>query len=133
MRKWTKILVIAIAGALLISAVSSGMALAAEPPKNPPTSSTSPDYLTKLAARLKVSVEQLKTAMTQAHTDVLNDLVAQGRITEQQKQTMLERQKARSSAGYGLMGPGMMGRGGFGGAGSYDCWCGTNLPAPKTN
>ncbi|MEW6142241.1 MAG: hypothetical protein AB1597_03685 [Chloroflexota bacterium] len=133
MRRWTKILGIALAVAVLTSAVGTGLVLAADPqPANPPAPTGTPDFLTKLAARLNVSIDQLKTAITDARNDVLNDAVAQGRITEQQKQLIQQRQQARTDSGYGFGGRGLMG-GRFGGfAGPGACWGWGNATQPPT-
>ena len=111
MRKWTKVLAIILGVVILASiAVAGSVALAADPPSTTPsvsTNTTSPGdvFLSKLAAKLNVSVDQLKAAMTQARTDTLNQLFANGTITAAQKDWMLNRMQ-QSPFGQGGFGPG---------------------------
>lgn len=133
MHRWIKVLGITLAVAVLVSAVGTSLVLAADPkPSTNPTPNTITDpLLTKVAARLKITVDQLKTAITDARSDVLNDLVAQGKITEQQKQLMQERQQARTNSNFGF-GPGMMGSrfGGLAGPGACWGWGNTTTQSP---
>ena len=113
MRKWTKVLALILGVAVLASAALVGsVALAADPqPTSPPTTSTTSPvdiFLSKLAARLNVPVDQLKSAFTQARTDTINQLAANGTITAAQKDWMLERAQQATQGGFG---PGMMGSG----------------------
>ena len=111
MRKWTKVLAIILGVVILASiAVAGSVALAADPPStNPPvtTNTTSPwdVFLSKLAAKLNVTVDQLKPAMTQARTDTVNQLAAEGKITASQKDWMLNRMQ-QGPFGQGGFGPG---------------------------
>ena len=113
MRKWTKVLALILGVAVLASvALVGSVALAADPqPTSPPTTSTTSPvdiFLSKLAARLNVPVDQLKSAFTQARTDTINQLAANGTITAAQKDWMLERAQQATQGGFG---PGMMGSG----------------------
>lgn len=115
MRKWTKVLAVILGVVILSSvAVAGSVAFAADPqPTSPATTSTTSPwdvFLSKLAARLNVTVDQLKSAMTQARTDTVNQLAAEGRITASQKDWMLERAK-QGPGTWGGYGPGMMGFG----------------------
>ena len=111
MRKWTKVLAIILGVVILASiAVAGSVALAADPPSTTPpvtTNTTSPwdVFLSKLAAKLNVSVDQLKPAMTQARTDTVNQLAAEGKITAAQKDWMLNRMQ-QGPFGQGGFGPG---------------------------
>ena len=114
MRKWTKALAI-ILGVVVVGAIAlvGTAAFAADPQAATPpvtTNTTSPwdIFASKLAARLNVPVDQLKSAFTQARTDTLNQLVANGTITAAQKDWMLERAQQATQGGFG---PGMMGSG----------------------
>ena len=114
MLKWTKVMAI-ILGAVILASIAGGsiVAFAADPqPATTPvtTNTTSPwdIFASKLAARLNVPVDQLKSAFTQARNDTLNQLVANGTITAAQKDWMLERAQQATQGGFG---PGMMGSG----------------------
>ena len=110
MGKWVRILGIVAAVAVLASVVGVGLTMAADPqPGNP--APLHDVFLGKLAARLNVSLDQLKAAITGARSDTLQEAVSQGRITEQQKSQMEQRLQQRGDS-FGF-GPGMMG-GGFG-------------------
>jgi hypothetical protein len=111
MRRWTKILAIILGVVILASiAGTSIVAFAADPQPTttPAATGTAPQdlFLSKLAAKLGVTVDKLKSAMTQAHTDMINQLAAEGKISADQKDWMLNR--AQQGPGYG---PGMMGQG----------------------
>jgi len=132
MRKWTKVLAIVLGVVVLASvALAGSVALAADPqPTSPGTTATTTApwdvFLSKLAAKLNVTVDQLKSAMTQARTDTVNQLAAEGRISAAQKDWMLERFQQATQSGFG---PGMMGSG-FGprGRGAFNgstLWGGT--------
>jgi hypothetical protein len=135
MRNWKKILGITLGVVVLTSALGVGAVFAADPPTTTPTPQAT--FLDKLAARLGITVDALKTAVTGARNDVLDDAVAAGRITPEQKQQIQERQQQRADSGFGF-GPGMMGRGrAFGGrVGGFNsgaCWgTGPNGPVPPT-
>ena len=124
MRKWTKVLAIVLGVVILASvAGASVVAFAADPQ---PTTTTAPQdiFLSKLAAKLNVTVDKLKSAFTQAQTDTINQLAAEGQISAAQKDWMLERAK-QGPGTWGGYGPGMMGSGpgmrGFG-RGPFPPW-----------
>lgn len=114
MHKWIRILAITLGVAVLGSIVGVGsVAFAADPqPTSPATTSvTSPwadIFLSKLAAKLNTTVDKLKSAMTGARNDTINQLAAEGKITADQKKWMLDRIQQ------GTYGPGGFGAGGFG-------------------
>lgn len=136
MKRWTRILAITIAGALLLSAIGVGVVLAADPtsPSNPttPTQPYSQLFLEKLAARLGVTVDKYNEAVKGARLDVLNQQVKDGRLTQDQANQIQQRwDKAPAGAsGFG-MGPGMMGpRGGMRGGTSGTNWTGPRADCP---
>lgn len=63
-------------------------------------------FLGKLADRLGISIDEFKAAVTGARVDTLDELVAQGRITEEQKEQRLERMQQREDEGRPCFGPG---------------------------
>jgi len=120
MHKWTKVLAIVLGVVILASIAGvSVVAFAADPQ---PTTTTAPQdiFLSKLAAKLNVTVDKLKSAFTQAQTDTINQLAAEGQISAAQKDWMLERAK-QGPGTWGGYGPGMMGMRGFG-RGSFPPW-----------
>jgi len=112
MRKWIKVLVVILGVAILTSIAGAGVVAFAADPQPTSTVTTTPTtspqdvFLGKLAAKLGITVDKLKSAMTQAHTDMINQLAAEGKISAAQKDWMLNR--AQQGPGYG---PGMMGQG----------------------
>jgi len=114
MRKWTKVLAI-ILGVVVLGSVAlvGSVALAADPQPTPPATTTNTTapwdiFYSKLAAKLGVTVDKLKSAMTQAQTDTVNQLVANGTITAAQRDWILSRIQQATQGGFG---PGMMGSG----------------------
>lgn len=105
MRKWTKVLAIVLGVVVLASvAIGTSAVLAADPQTTPPaTTATAPwdVFLSKLAAKLNVTVDQLKTAFTQARTDTLNEQVANGTITAEQRDWIESRIQQAQENGYG--------------------------------
>jgi polyhydroxyalkanoate synthesis regulator phasin len=103
MKKWTKILAVLLAIAVVGSAIGTGVALAANPGTTPgktPVAPPNPDtYLTKLAARLGVTLDALKAAQTAAEKTTLDQLVSQGRLTAEQRQKILDNSKNRPGFG----------------------------------
>jgi hypothetical protein len=143
MHKWTKVLVFILGIAILVSVIGmSVVAFAVDPtptttPKATTTPTTSPQdiFLGKLAAKLNVSVDKLKSAFTEARTEMINQLAAEGKITAAQKDWMLNRAQQGPGSGPGMMGqgvgPGMRGhgRGGFNGTNPWNSTPQTT-PAP---
>jgi 3-hydroxyacyl-CoA dehydrogenase len=76
----------------------------AQTPTQTPTASTGPsakdDFLGKFAANLGVTVEQLKTAGQKAAGSTVDDLVAQGKLTQDQAAKIQDR--ISSGKGFGL-------------------------------
>ena len=72
-------------------------------------------YLNALAARLGLSVDQLKEAQKQARIDLVNKAVADGKLTQEQANRMIQAiqsgQRPGPGAGQGQRGPGMPGQG----------------------
>jgi hypothetical protein len=69
-------------------------------------------YLNALAARLGLSVDQLKEAQKQARIDLINQAVAAGRLTQQQADRMIQAIQSGQGAGQrGQMRPGQGQRG----------------------
>jgi hypothetical protein len=113
MRKWTKMLAVILGVVILASIAVGGVAVfAADPqPTSTPTAtgtSYQDTFLSKLAAKLNVTVDQLKAAFTEARTDTINQAAADGQISDAQKEWMLERAQQATQGGFG---PGMMGSG----------------------
>jgi hypothetical protein len=115
MRKWTKILAIIMGVVIMASlAVGSVAVFAADPqPTTTPAATgtaTHDLFLSKLAAKLNVTVDQLEAAFTKARTDTINQLAADGQISDAQKEWMLERAEEGFGARGGICG-GMTGSG----------------------
>jgi|GEM_PF-5535448 len=106
MHKWSKVLAIVLGLAVLTSIVGTGAVFAADPQPTP-TTPLHDVFLSKLAAKLNVSVDQLTSAMTGARTDAINQLAADGKITAEQKDWMLSR--VQGTGTWGGFGRGMMG------------------------
>lgn len=140
MSKRMKILAIVL-GVVVLAAIAGGSvaAFAADPqPSSTPavttTPSTSPQntFLDNLAKNLNVTVDQLESAMTQARTDTLNQLVANGTITAAQKDWIQNRVQQAQQNGYGPgFGPGFgPGTGRFG-CGPFNGALPWNQPSPS--
>jgi len=100
MTKWIKAMAIVISLTLLGSAIGFGVVLAADSAQQPAGQAPSEIYQTKLAARLGVTVDALKAAITQAQATTLDQLVSQGRLTAQQKQQILD--SSKNAPGFGV-------------------------------
>ena len=136
MRKRTKILVATLSLVLVIASVLGGtMVLAADPETTttPTTTSTvtsvRDNFLNALAAKLNITVDELKSAIAEAKSetidqmvkDRLDNLVSQGKITQEEADQYLEWWQARPDIagldfGWGMgfgkgFGRGMMGQG----------------------
>ena len=110
MRKWTKVLAIVLGVVILGSIAGTSIVAFAADPQPTPTTAPQDIFLSKLAAKLNVTVDKLKSAITQAQTDTINQLAAEGQISAAQKDWMLER--AQQGPGtWGGYGPNMMGPG----------------------
>jgi len=138
MRKRTKILIAVISAVLLLSMVIGGIAVFADDtvvtttPSTTVTSGTNGKqdaFLTALAAKLNVSVDQLKTAITEARKEVqaqqlqerLQKMVDDGKITQEQMNEYLQWWNSRPQLPSDVV-PGLgmgkaMGRGGMMGKG----------------
>jgi len=95
MKKWAKILAVVMGVMVLTSIASVGVIFASNNVFGPraPLQAADDAYLAKLAARLNVTVDALKAAFTSAQATTLDQLVAQGRISAEQKQAILDRTK----------------------------------------
>lgn len=132
MSKRMKVFIAAILAGVLTLSVVGGVVLAQDNQSTTPTPTPTRDiFLEKLAGQLGITVDELKAKIVNANEATLDELVAQGRITEQQKEQILERQQERLEQGWncpgfggnwngnggGMMGGGMFGRGGHCGYG----------------
>jgi hypothetical protein len=92
-------------------------------------------YLNALAARLGLSVDQLKEAQKQARIDLVNQAVAAGRITQDQANRMIQAiQNGQLPGGPGMgqrgQGPGQRGQGQRGQQGPNQGQRGAGMPGP---
>lgn len=85
-------------------------------------------YLNALAARLGLSVDQLKEAQKQARIDLINQAVAAGRLTQEQADRMI--QAIQSGQGPGQPGQMRPGRGQRGQQGPGQGQRGPGMPGP---
>jgi len=95
MKRWVKILAVVMGVMVLTSIAGVGVIFANNNIFGPraPLQAGDDAYLAKLAARLNVTVDALKATFTSAQLTTLDQLVAQGRITAEQKQAILDRTK----------------------------------------
>ena len=113
---------LAIVGMVIVASIAiMGAALAADPtPAQAPQTSPGQDlFLKNLAARLNITVEQLRYAMSVARIDTINQLASDGKITPEQGDALLSGQGSCAAGTGGMMcmrGMGMIGgRGMMGG------------------
>jgi hypothetical protein len=132
MSKFNKSLVIAVLVAVMALATIGGVALAQDD-KAPTPASSQEIFFDKLAQRLGVNVDEIKAAFTQAREDYLNEQVAQGRITSEQKSLYLERMQQMQEQGCAL-GNGYRGCGASANGGCFGCHGNLAPPAvqPRT-
>jgi len=136
MKRGFKVMAAALGAVLLLGVIAVGAAFAADPPAAAPTTPT--DYynlfMGKVAKIVGVDQAKLTDAFTQARTEMVDEAVKEGRITEDQAKFMKDR-IAQFEANGGPMGfgggPMRGGRfgGRFGGASGTTPW-GTPWGAP---
>jgi hypothetical protein len=115
MSKRIKILMATLLAVVLTLGVVGGVVLAQEDEATTPPAPYEV-FLDKLAAKLDVSVDQLKAAFNEAREGTLDEMVGQGRITEQQRDQALQRMEQGCYYGDGTTGCGRHSMGGcFGG------------------
>ncbi len=103
---------------VLVGVLGIGIALAAGPTAGPTPTSGMMDhqaFVAKVAQKLGVSEQKLNEAMGSAHTEMLDEAVKAGQITQQQADQM-KKHMEQTGSGAGMMGSnsGMMGSGATG-------------------
>jgi len=109
MRKSFKVLSLAVGVVMLVGALGIGTAFAADPPATPTDYFTA--FMGKVAQNLGVDQQKLTDAFTKARSDMIDEAVKNGQITQAQADWMKQRQQQYGFGPGFAGGPMMHGRG----------------------
>ncbi|MBM4419317.1 MAG: hypothetical protein FJ033_13560, partial [Chloroflexi bacterium] len=95
-------------GALAVGGAAYAQTAPPRPGARPNPAAKHEEMLAAIAAKLGKTVDEVKAALAAVHKDQLDAAVAEGRLTREQADQMLERMKNGPGPGF----PGPMGQGG---------------------